>query len=351
MTDKKNYAILHVSFEKRRKNMNTQPIRIGIIGYGNLGRGVELAIKQNADMVLKGVFTRRAPESVRLLTEGVPVYHVDTLPSMTDDFDVMILCGGSATDLPVQGPFYASLYNTVDSFDTHANIPDHFAKVDQAAKNAGKVCMISVGWDPGLFSLNRLYGEAILPQGATYTFWGKGVSQGHSDAIRRIEGVETAKQYTIPVEEALDSVRRGEAPVLSTREKHRRVCFVVAKEGADLAKIKKEIVTMPNYFAEYDTTVHFIDRETFDREHGGMAHGGFVLRSGKTGVNVETNHVIEYSLRLGSNPEFTSSVLVAYARAVAKLAKEGVAGAKTVFDIPPAYLSPKSAEDLRKELL
>ena len=326
-------------------------IRIGIIGYGNLGRGVELALAQNEDMKLCGVFTRRAPESLTLLTPEVPVYHIDSLEAMTDRFDVMILCGGSATDLPVQTPRYASLFNVVDSFDTHAKIPAHFEAVNDAAKKSGKVAVISVGWDPGLFSVNRLYGGAILPVGEDYTFWGKGVSQGHSDAIRRIEGVETAKQYTVPVEQAIESVRRGEAPALTTRQKHKRECFVVAKEGADKDRIREQIVTMPNYFADYDTTVHFIDRETFDKEHGGMAHGGFVIRSGRTGKNQETGHVIEYSLRLGSNPEFTASVLVAYARAAYKLAKEGQSGCKTAFDIAPGYLSPKSAAQLRKELL
>lgn len=327
------------------------PIRIGIIGYGNLGRGVELSVAQNEDMQLCGVFTRRAPESLAILTPDVPVYHIDRLEEMTSDFDVMILCGGSATDLPLQTPRYAALYNVVDSFDTHAKIPAHFDAVDGAAKKGGKVAVISVGWDPGLFSINRLYGNAILPCGEDYTFWGKGVSQGHSDAIRRIEGVETAKQYTVPVQEAIESVRRGEAPALTTREKHKRECFVVAKEGADKERIREQIVTMPNYFADYDTTVHFIDRATFDKEHGGMAHGGFVIRSGRTGKNSETGHVIEYSLRLGSNPEFTASVLVAYARAAYKLSKEGQSGCKTAFDIAPAYLSPKSGAQLRKELL
>jgi diaminopimelate dehydrogenase len=328
-----------------------EQIRIGIIGYGNLGRGVELAIAQNKDMILKGVFTRRSPDSIVLQTEGVKAYPIDRLEQMTNDLDVVIICGGSATDLPEQSPRYASLYNVVDSFDTHAKIPEHFEKVDKAAKNAGKVALISGGWDPGLFSINRLYGNCILPCGEDYTFWGKGVSQGHSDAIRRIEGVLNAKQYTIPVEEAIESVRSGNAPKLSTREKHKRECFVVAKEGADKKEIERQIVTMPNYFADYDTTVHFIDLETFEKEHGGMAHGGFVIRSGRTGKNEQTNHVIEYSLRLGSNPEFTASVLVAYARAVYKMANEGQSGCKTVFDVPPAYLSPKSAEQLRKDLL
>ena len=328
-----------------------EQIRIGIIGYGNLGRGVELAIAQNKDMILKGVFTRRSPDSIVLQTEGVKAYPIDRLEQMTSDLDVVIICGGSATDLPEQSPRYASLYNVVDSFDTHAKIPEHFEKVDKAAKNAGKVALISGGWDPGLFSINRLYGNCILPCGEDYTFWGKGVSQGHSDAIRRIEGVLNAKQYTIPVEEAIESVRSGNAPKLSTREKHKRECFVVAKEGADKKEIERQIVTMPNYFADYDTTVHFIDLETFEKEHGGMAHGGFVIRSGRTGKNEQTNHVIEYSLRLGSNPEFTASVLVAYARAVYKMANEGQSGCKTVFDIAPGYLSPKSPAELRKELL
>ena len=326
-------------------------IRIGIYGYGNLGRGVECAIKQNPDMELKAVFTRRAPETVKILTEGVPVYHVDRAPEMTEEIDVMILCGGSATDLPVQTPALARYFNVVDSFDTHARIPEHFAKVDAAAKEGGHVGVISVGWDPGMFSLNRMYAGAILPEGTDYTFWGKGVSQGHSDAIRRIEGVADAKQYTVPVEAALDAVRSGANPTLTTREKHTRECYVVAKEGADLARIENEIKTMPNYFADYDTTVHFITAEELKRDHSGIPHGGVVLRSGKTGWNGENSHLIEYKLQLDSNPEFTASVIVAYARAAARLACEGQSGCKTVFDIAPAYLSPKSAEELRATLL
>ena len=324
-------------------------IRIGIFGYGNLGRGVEAAIKQNKDMELVAVFSRRNPDSVKINTEGVAVCHADDIPSYKDKIDVMILCGGSATDLPVQTPEMAKLFNVIDSFDTHARIPEHFAAVDEAAKKSGKVAVISVGWDPGMFSLNRLYGEAILPEGSTYTFWGKGVSQGHSDAIRRIEGVLDARQYTIPVDEALEKVRSGQNPELTTRQKHTRECFVVAEEGADLQRIENEIKTMPNYFADYDTTVHFISMEELQRDHSGIPHGGFVIRSGKTGNG--NNHIIEYSLKLDSNPEFTSSVLVAYARAAYRLNNEGAAGCKSVLDIAPSYLSPKSAEQLRKELL
>ncbi|MBO5305135.1 MAG: diaminopimelate dehydrogenase [Clostridia bacterium] len=326
-------------------------IRVGIMGYGNLGRGIESAIRQNADMTLAAVFTRRAPESVSIRTAGVPVYHADEAVLHKDEIDVLILCGGSATDLPVQTPEYAKHFNVVDSFDTHAAIPEHFARVDAAASASGHVGIISVGWDPGMFSLNRLYGSSILVDGADYTFWGKGVSQGHSDAIRRIEGVLDAKQYTVPVESALASVRRGENPTLSAREKHTRVCYVVAKEGADKARIEHEIKTMPNYFADYDTTVHFITMEELKRDHSGIPHGGFVIRSGKTGFDGEHSHVIEYSLKLDSNPEFTSSVLVAYARAAVRLHAEGAKGAKTVLDIPPAYLSAKSGEELRATLL
>ena len=326
-------------------------IRIGIFGYGNLGRGVECALRQNADMELKAVFTRRNPESVRILTEGVSVYHADKAAEMKDEIDVMILCGGSATDLPVQTPALAQIFNVVDSFDTHANIPVHFANVDATASATNHTAIISVGWDPGLFSLNRLYGGAILPDGKDYTFWGKGVSQGHSDAIRRVEGVANGKQYTVPVEAALESVRRGENPELSTREKHTRECFVVAEEGADKARIENEIKTMPNYFADYDTTVNFITEEELRENHAGIPHGGFVIRSGRTGKDLEHNHIIEYSLKLDSNPEFTSSVLVAYARAAYRMSKEGNFGCKTVLDIPPAYLSPKSAEELRRILL
>ena len=326
-------------------------IRIGIYGYGNLGRGVENAIKQNPDMELCGVFTRRNPESVKIQTAGVPVYHCDKAKELTSEIDVMILCGGSATDLPEQTPELAKLFNVIDSFDTHAKIPEHFENVDAAAKASGKIGIISVGWDPGMFSIARMYAGAILPDGKDYTFWGKGVSQGHSDAIRRIDGVLDAKQYTIPVDAALEAVRSGVAPELSTREKHTRECFVVAKDGVDKAKIENEIKTMPNYFADYETTVHFISKEELTRDHSGIPHGGFVIRSGKTGANLENNHIIEYSLKLDSNPEFTSSVLVAYARAAYKLSKDGAVGCKTVLDIPPALLSPKSGAELRRELV
>ena len=326
-------------------------IRIGILGYGNLGRGVECAVKQNPDMELRAVITRRPPESVKVLTEGVKVCHVDEAEKLKDEIDVLILCGGSATDLPVQTPEFARWFNVVDSFDTHANIPQHFDAADRAASESGHVGIISVGWDPGMFSLNRLYATAILPQGSNYTFWGRGVSQGHSDAVRRIEGVKDARQYTIPVDSALEAVRAGKNPELTTREKHTRECFVVAEEGADLARIEHEIKTMKNYFDEYDTTVHFITEEELLRDHKGLPHGGFVLRSGKTGWNEENSHVIEYSLKLDSNPEFTSSVIVAYARAAYRLSREGQKGCRTVFDIAPAYLSPESAADLRKKYL
>ena len=326
-------------------------IRIGIFGYGNLGRGVESAIRQNEDMELCAVFTRRGPAGVQIRTPGVPVCAADELPAWKDRLDVLILCGGSATDLPEQTPRCAALFNVVDSFDTHAKIPEHFSAVDEAAKASGHTALISCGWDPGLFSLNRVYGEAVLPQGASYTFWGKGVSQGHSDAIRRISGVKDARQYTIPVGSALEAVRAGKAPALTTREKHTRECFVVAEEGADLARIEREIKTMPNYFDEYDTTVHFISEEELQRDHAGIPHGGFVLRSGKTGWNGESTHVIEYSLRLDSNPEFTSSVLVAYARAVSRLAARGDCGCKTVLDVPPALLCRQSPEELRQLFL
>ena len=326
-------------------------IRIGIFGYGNLGRGVEAAIRQNPDMTLAAVFTRRDPSTLKINTEGVPVLNISDAEKMVNDIDVMILCGGSATDLPTQTPETVKLFNVVDSFDTHAKIPEHFEAVDSAAKESGKVGIISVGWDPGLFSLNRLYGSAVLSEGKDYTFWGKGVSQGHSDAIRRVEGVLDAKQYTIPVDEALDAVRSGSEPELTTRQKHIRECFVVAKDGADTKRIEAEIKSMPNYFADYDTTVHFITKEELDRDHSGIPHGGFVIRSGKTGFNKEHNHIIEYSLKLDSNPEFTASVLVAYARAAYKLSLDKVSGCKTVLDIPPAYLSAKSGAELRKELL
>ena len=326
-------------------------IRIGILGYGNLGRGVECAVRQNPDMELAAVFTRRNPQDVTILTESAAVCSVADAADWKDKIDVMILCGGSATDLPVQTPEYASIFNVVDSFDTHARIPEHFANVDKAAKEGGNVGIISVGWDPGMFSLNRMYANAILPEGKDYTFWGRGVSQGHSDAIRRIDGVKDGKQYTIPVESALEAVRNGEDPELTTREKHTRECFVVLEEGADAEKIEAEIKNMPNYFADYDTTVHFISEEELKRDHSSIPHGGFVLRSGKTGWNSENKHLIEYSLKLDSNPEFTSSVIAAYARAAYRLAKEGQTGCKTVFDIPPAYLSAKTGEELRKELL
>ena len=325
-------------------------IRIGILGYGNLAKGIECAVRQNDDMELVAVFTRRAPESVKVWS-GVPVYSVDELENKKNDIDVLMLCGGSATDLPEQTPKFAKFYNVVDSFDTHARIPEHFANVDAAAKAAGKVAMISVGWDPGMFSLNRLYANAILRDGNDYTFWGKGVSQGHSDAIRRIPGVKNAKQYTIPVDAALASVRACENPELTTRQKHTRECFVVAEEGADLAKIENEIKTMPNYFADYDTTVHFITEEELERDHAGIPHGGFVLRTGKTGREGEHNHVIEYSLKLDSNPEFTACVLVAYARAAYRMNQRGITGCKTVFDVAPADLSPMSGEEMRAHLL
>lgn len=326
-------------------------IRIGIMGYGNLGRGIECAVKQNDDMELAAVFTRRDPSTLSILTEGVPVYSADEAEAHKEEIDVLILCGGSATDLPKQTREYAKYFNVVDSFDTHAKIPEHFAAVDEAAKVSGKIGIISIGWDPGMFSLNRLYANAILPNGKDYTFWGKGVSQGHSDAIRRVEGVLNGKQYTIPVEAALEAVRSGENPDLTTRQKHTRECFVVAAEGADKAKIEAEIKNMPNYFADYDTTVHFITEEELEREHGGIPHGGFVIRSGKTGWNEENSHVIEYSLKLDSNPEFTASVIVAYARAAYRLNKEGVSGCKTAFDIAPAYLSKLSGDEIRAHLL
>lgn len=325
-------------------------IKIGIVGYGNLGRGVESAVTQSTDMELAGVFTRRAPETVNTQTD-VPVYTMDKLTEMKDKIDVLILCGGSANDLPKQTVALAKDFNVIDSFDTHAKIPEHFSNVNQASVASKHISIISVGWDPGLFSLNRLYGQAILPNGNDYTFWGKGVSQGHSDAIRRIDGVKDARQYTIPVEQALQSVRNGENPTLTTRQKHTRECFVVANEGADLNKIEKEIKEMPNYFADYYTTVHFISEEELIRDHNGIPHGGVVLRSGKTGLNQENKHVIEYKLKLDSNPEFTSSVLVAYARAAYRMYHEGQFGCKTVFDIAPAYLHPASGEELRKNLL
>lgn len=332
---------------KRRETM----IRIGILGYGNLGKGVESAIKQNPDMELAAVFTRRNPQDMVIRTKQVSVLSADELAGMQDKIDVLILCGGSATDLPVQTPAYAGDYNVVDSFDTHAKIPEHFAKVQEAAASGKKTAIISVGWDPGMFSLNRLYGNVILPEGKDYTFWGKGVSQGHSDAIRRVEGVKDGKQYTIPVEAALEAVRSGSNPELTTRQKHIRECFVVPKEGADLKKIEAEIKNMPNYFADYDTTVHFITQEELQKNHSSIPHGGFVLRTGVTGVDKENKHLIEYRLKLDSNPEFTASVLVAYARAAYRMNQEGLYGCKTVFDVAPAYLSPLSGEELRKNLL
>ncbi|MEE0928638.1 MAG: diaminopimelate dehydrogenase [Acutalibacteraceae bacterium] len=325
-------------------------IKVGILGYGNLGRGIECAIKQNPDMELAAVFTRRPPETVKILGD-TPVYHIDEVLNHKDEIDILILCGGSATDLPVQTPEYAKYFNVVDSFDTHAKIPEHFNNVDKAAKEGGNIAVISCGWDPGMFSLNRLYASAVLPCGKDYTFWGKGVSQGHSDAIRRIDGVLDAKQYTIPVDAALDAVRSGTNPELSTRQKHLRECFVVAAEDADKARIENEIKTMPNYFADYDTTVHFISMEELKRDHSGIPHGGFVIRSGKTGWEGENTHIIEYSLKLDSNPEFTASVIVACARAAYRMKNEGFTGCKTIFDLPPAYLSPKSPEELRKEML
>ncbi|MFA7637521.1 MAG: diaminopimelate dehydrogenase [Monoglobales bacterium] len=325
-------------------------IKVGIAGYGNLGKGVESALASSNDMQAVALFTRRNPESVKPRTD-IPVYSMEKAAEMADEIDVMILCGGSANDLPVQTPEMARYFNVVDSFDTHAKIPEHFENVDAASKRSGKLSIISAGWDPGLFSLNRLLGQAVLPQGKDYTFWGKGVSQGHSDAVRRIEGVKDARQYTIPAISALNSVRAGENPELSTRQKHTRECFVVAEEGASLEAIENSIKTMPNYFADYDTTVHFITQEELDRDHKGIPHGGMVFRTGKTGNNNENSHIIEYRLTLDSNPEFTSSVLVAYARAAYRLNKEGQSGCKTVFDIAPSYLHPASPEEQRKNLL
>lgn len=325
-------------------------IRIGIVGYGNIGRGVEQAIKRNEDMELAAVFTRRDPASVKVATEGAKVVHMDDMLSMKGDVDVMVLCGGSATDLPVMGPEIAANFNTIDSFDTHAKIPEYFANVDKVAKEGNNIGIISVGWDPGMFSLNRLYAESILVQGSTYTFWGKGVSQGHSDAIRRIPGVKNAIQYTVPVDEAVDQVRSGSEPKLTTRDKHTRECYVVAQEGANKAEIENAIKTMPNYFDEYNTTVHFISEEELKRDHSKMPHGGFVIRTGETGEE-GNKHVIEYSLKLDSNPEFTASVLIAYARAAYRLNQKGENGARSVFDIAPALLSMKTPEQLRKEIL
>ncbi len=325
-------------------------IRIGILGYGNLGRGIESAVAQNTDMELVAVFTRRDPKLVKVQTD-VPVYSAETLMDMKKELDVLILCGGSATDLPKQTAEYANCFNVVDSFDTHAKIPEHFAMVDEAAKKGGKIAMISVGWDPGMFSLSRLYANTILQDGSDYTFWGKGVSQGHSDAIRRIKGVKDAKQYTIPVEEALESVRKCKNPILSTRQKHTRECYVVAEDGADLTYIEKEIKTMPNYFADYDTTVHFISEEELKKNHSGIPHGGVVIRTGSTGLQKEHHHVIEYRLQLDSNPEFTACVLTAYARAAYRMSSEGMKGCKTVFDVAPAYLSQLTPDEMRTSLL
>lgn len=324
-------------------------IRVAIAGYGNLGRGVESALAQNPDMRLVGVFSRRDPASVTLLDSNVPVYAMDSIEQYQDDVDVMILCGGSKSDLPEQGPYLAQFFNTVDSFDTHAKVPEYYAALDQSARESGRVAMLSVGWDPGLFSLNRLFGEAILPEGETYTFWGKGLSQGHSDAVRRVPGVQSGVQYTLPSEDAIARVRSGERPELTTREKHKRECYVVLAEGAEADVVRESIVSMPDYFADFDTTVNFIDQATFEKEHSSMPHGGFVIRSGNTGT--DSKQTIEYSLALGSNPEFTASVLVAYARAVHRLARVNDIGAKTVFDIAPGLLSPKSPAQLRKELL
>lgn len=325
-------------------------IRIGIVGYGNIGRGVEQAVRRNEDMELGAVFTRREPSSVKIATDGVAVKHMDDILSMKDEIDVLVLCGGSATDLPVMGPRLAADFNTIDSFDTHARIPEYFANMDKAAKEGGNVSIISVGWDPGMFSLNRLYGESILPQGSTYTFWGKGVSQGHSDAIRRIEGVKNGIQYTVPIEKAVEQVRSGSEPSLTTREKHLRECYVVPEEGADLKSIEEAIKTMPNYFDEYDTTVEFITEEELKARHSKMPHGGFVIRSGETGSE-GNKHIIEYSLKLDSNPEFTASVLICYARAAYRLSKAGDTGARSVFDIAPGLLSMKTGEELRREML
>ncbi len=325
-------------------------IRVGIVGYGNLGRGVEAAVSASDDMILSALFTRRNPESIKTKT-NIPVYKIEDAIKMKDEIDVLILCGGSANDLPEQTPYFAEHFTVIDSFDTHARIPEHFENVDKASKKGGNIAIISIGWDPGLFSLLRLLGGAILPDGHDYTFWGKGVSQGHSDAIRRIDGVKDAKQYTIPKEDALNSVRNGENPELSTRDKHFRECFVVLEDGADKERVENEIKTMPNYFADYDTTVHFISEEEMQKNHSGIPHGGMVFRTGTTGFDGENKHIIEFKLNLDSNPEFTSSVLVAYARAAARLKKNGETGAKTIFDIPPAFLHPGSPEELRKNLL
>ncbi len=326
-------------------------IRVGIVGYGNLGKGVEAAVKNNPDMELVAVFSRRNPESVELKTEGVNVYPLDKITDYKDSIDVIVNCGGSATDLPESTPALAENFNVIDSFDTHARIPEHFANVDRQAKAGMNVAIISVGWDPGMFSLNRIYMNAILPNGNDYTFWGKGVSQGHSDAIRRIDGVIDARQYTVPVESAVERVRNGENPTLTTREKHTRECYVVVEDGADKARIENEIKTMPNYFADYDTTVNFISMEELKRDHAGIPHGGSVIRSGNTGFDLETKHTVEYSLKLESNPEFTGSVLAAYARAAYRLSEAGECGCKTVFDIAPAQLIGLSGEEIRAHML
>ncbi|MCW4465608.1 diaminopimelate dehydrogenase [Glutamicibacter sp. MNS18] len=323
-------------------------IRIGIAGYGNLGRGVQAAVAKNADMELVGVFTRRDPQTLQLAADA-PRYALDDVASHAGDIDVLILCGGSKSDLPEQGPALAALFNTVDSFDTHARIPEHYAAVDAPAKAAGKTALISAGWDPGMFSINRVIGEALLPDGVTYTFWGRGLSQGHSDAVRRVPGVAGGVQYTIPSPAAIDAVRAGQRPELETRDKHQRECYVVLEDGADPDTVREAIVSMEHYFDQYDTTVHFIDAQTLATEHSDMPHGGFVFRSGNT--SEQQSQVIEYSLALGSNPEFTSSVLVAYARAVFRMNRAGITGAQTVFDVAPGLLSPKSAEQLRAELL
>ena len=326
-------------------------MKLGIVGYGNHGKGVECAIRQNEDLELAAIFTRRNPKDLKVLTDNIPVVNISEIENWKDKIDVLILCGGSATDLPVQTPQYAKMFNVVDSFDTHARIPEHFENVDKAAKENHHTAVISVGWDPGLFSLSRMYANAVLPEGKDYTFWGKGVSQGHSDAIRRIEGVKDARQYTVPVEKSLNAVRNGETPELSVREKHTRECYVVLEEGADAKHVEHEIVTMPHYFDEYETTVHFITEEDLRKNHSGIPHGGLVLRNGKTGINKENTHIIEYNLKLDSNPEFTSSILIAFARAAYKMNKEGQFGCKTIFDIAPAYLSLKSPEELRKTML
>jgi len=323
-------------------------IRIGIIGYGNIGRSVELGVRQNKDMELVGVFTRRDPSTIKIITKDVSVYHIDHAQNMTEQIDVMVQCGGSMSDMPVLGPLFAGMFNTVDGFDNHAKIPDYYDAVNKKALEAGKVCIISGGWDPGMFSLIRLYADAILPEGKTYTFWGKGISQGHSDAVRRVKGVKNAKQYTIPLESAITAVKRGDMPELTPREKHKRVCYVVAEEGADKIQIEHDIKTMPNYFADYDTEVYFITEEEFAKNYNGLPHGGLVLHYGKTGLNKEHNHTIEFKLDLSSNPDFTAHVLLAFARAAYRLNQEGVSGAKTVVDIAPAYLSIRTGEELRK---